>query len=193
MRIQKKAPNSAALVAAELNQEHIVIIPTDTIYGFSGLIGKTADSIARIKGREENKPFIALIAEPADIYRYTDIKIPEHILNLWPAPLTLIVPLKGHGTQAFRCPADEWLRSVVAAAGDAVYSTSVNRSGTPPLTDINTICCEFEDSVSLIVDSGNLEGLPSTLVDLTSGTPRILRQGAVVIDEFDPCLKSHLN
>ena len=182
MRIQKKAPNSAVAAAAELKQGHIVIIPTDTIYGFSGLIGKTAEAIARIKGRAENKPFIALIAEPADIYRYTDIKIPEHILNLWPAPLTLIVPLKGQGTQAFRCPADEWLRNVVAAAGDAVYSTSVNRSGMPPLTDISTICREFEDSVALIVDGGNLEGLPSTLVDLTSGTPRVLRQGAVVID-----------
>lgn len=182
MRIQKKAPNSAVAAAAELKQGHIVIIPTDTIYGFSGLIGKTAEAIARIKGRAENKPFIALIAEPADIYRYTDIKIPEHILNLWPAPLTLIVPLKGQGTQAFRCPADEWLRNVVAAAGDAVYSTSVNRSGMPPLTDISTICREFEDSVALIVDGGNLEGLPSTLVDLTSGTPCVLRQGSVVID-----------
>ena len=182
MRIQKRLPTSAAVAAAELKKGNIIIIPTDTIYGFSGLIGKTAESIARIKGREENKPFIALIAEPADIYRYTELKIPEHILNLWPAPLTLIVPLKGQGTQAFRCPADEWLRSVVAAAGDAVYSTSVNRSGTPPLTDIKTICKEFEDSVGLVVDGGNLEGLPSTLVDLTSGTPRVLRQGSVVID-----------
>ena len=184
MRIQKKAPNSAVAAAAELKQGHIVIIPTDTIYGFSGLVGKTAEAIARIKGRAENKPFIALIAEPADIYRYTEIKIPEHILSLWPAPLTLIVPLKGkgQGTQAFRCPADDWLRSVVAAAGDAVYSTSVNRSGMPPLTDISTICREFEDSVALIVDGGNLEGLPSTLVDLTSGTPCVLRQGSVVID-----------
>ena len=184
MRIQKKAPNSAAAVAVELKRGNIVIIPTDTIYGFSGLIGKTAEAIARIKGREENKPFIALIAEPADIYRYTEIKIPERILKVWPAPLTLIVPLKGkgQGTQAFRCPADEWLRSVVAEAGDAIYSTSVNRSGTPPLTDIEVICREFEDSVALIVDNGNLEGLPSTLVDLTSGTPRVLRQGSVVID-----------
>ena len=148
MRIQKKAPNSAAAAAAELKREQIVIIPTDTIYGFSGLIGKTAETIAHIKGREENKPFIALIAEPADIYRYTDIVIPERLLALWPAPLTLIVPLKGteQGTQAFRCPADE-----------------------------------FEDSVSLVVDGGNLEGLPSTLVDLTSGAPRVLRQGSVVI------------
>jgi len=182
MRIQKKSPNSAAAAAAELKKGNVIIIPTDTIYGFSGLIGKTAELIARIKGREENKPFIALIAEPADIYRYTELKIPEHILNLWPAPLTLIVPLKGQGTQAFRCPADEWLRSVVAAAGDAVYSTSVNRSGTSPLTDIKTICKEFEDSVGLVVDGGNLEGLPSTLVDLTSGTPHVLRQGSVVID-----------
>ena len=182
MRIQKKAPDSMDVVAAELRRGNIAVIPTDTIYGFSGLIGKTAGAIARIKGRSEDKPFIALIAEPADIYRYTDIKIPEHILNLWPAPLTLIVPLKGQGTQAFRCPADEWLRNVVAAAGDAVYSTSVNRSGMPPLTDISTICREFEDSVALIVDGGNLEGLPSTLVDLTSGTPCVLRQGSVVID-----------
>ena len=182
MRIQKKASNSADAAAAELRRGNIVVIPTDTIYGFSGLIGKTAEAIARIKGRAEDKPFIALIAEPEDIYRYTDLKIPEYILNLWPAPLTLIVPLKGQGTQAFRCPADDWLRSVVAAAGDAVYSTSVNRSGTPPLTDIEAICREFEDSVSLIVDAGNLEGLPSTLVDLSSGTPRVLRQGSVVID-----------
>ena len=182
MRIQKSSPNSAAAAATELKQGNVIIIPTDTIYGFSGLIGKTAESIARIKGRAENKPFIALIAEPADIYYYTDIKIPERILNLWPAPLTLIVPLKGQGTQAFRCPADNWLRSVIAASEDAVYSTSVNRSGMPPLTDIEAICREFEDSVSLIVDDGNLEGLPSTLVDLTSGTPCVLRQGAVVID-----------
>ena len=169
MRIQKKAPDSMDVVAAELRRGNIAVIPTDTIYGFSGLIGKTAEAIARIKGRSEDKPFIALIAEPADIYRYTEIKIPEHILSLWPAPLTLIVPLKGkgQGTQAFRCPADDWLRSVVAAA---------------PLTDIDAICCEFEDSVSLIVDAGNLEGLPSTLVDLSSGTPRVLRQGSVVID-----------
>ena len=165
MRIQKKTPDSMDVVAAELRRGNIAVIPTDTIYGFSGLIGKTAEAIARIKGRSEDKPFIALIAEPADIYRYTEIKIPEHILSLWPAPLTLIVPLKGkgQGTQAFRCPADDWLRSVVA-------------------TDIDAICCEFEDSVSLIVDAGNLEGLPSTLVDLSSGTPRVLRQGSVVID-----------
>ena len=184
MRIQKKAPSSAVAVAGELKKEQIVIIPTDTIYGFSGLIGKTAEAIAHIKGREENKPFIALLAEPADIYHYTNIAIPEHLLTLWPAPLTLIVPLKGvgQGTQAFRCPADQWLRSVVSAAGAAVYSTSVNRSGTPPLTDIEAICREFEDSVSLVVDGGNLEGLPSTLVDLTSGVPRVLRQGSVVID-----------
>ena len=172
MRLQKKNPNSAAYAASELKQSKIVIVPTDTIYGFSGLIDKTADAIARIKGRSEDKPFIALIAEPSDIYRYTDIKIPEHILNLW----------KGRGTQAFRCPADAWLRNVISLAGDALYSTSVNRSGTPPLTDIGAICKEFEDSVSLIVDGGELAGLPSTLVDLSTGMPKILRRGAAVIE-----------
>jgi len=181
MRIQKENPNSIAYTAAELEQGKVVIIPTDTIYGFSGLIGKTAASIARIKGRSEDKPFIALIAEPSDIHRYTDAKIPERILKLWPAPLTLIVPLKGTGagTQAFRCPADAWLRQVVAAAGSAIYSTSVNLAGSPPLTDITAICEEFEDSVALIVEAGELSGQPSTVIDLCSDTPHLLRQGAV--------------
>ena len=95
MRIQKKDTSSAAAAASALRNNKIVIIPTDTIYGFSGLFGKTADAIARIKGREENKPFIALIANPSDIYRYTDAAVPDYLLQLWPAPLTLIVPLKG--------------------------------------------------------------------------------------------------
>lgn len=181
MRIKKEASYSIERASCELSKGHVIIMPTDTIYGFSGLIGKTADAIARIKGRDEHKPLIALIAHPEDIYRYTDCVVPEHIFALWPAPLTLIVPLKGRGTQAFRCPADAWLRSVIEAAGDAVYSTSVNRSGTPPLTDIESICAEFETSVSLVVDAGNCRGEPSTLVDITTGTPRVLRQGAINI------------
>lgn len=181
MRIQKKSPNSAAAAAAALREGKIVIIPTDTIYGFSGLFGITVDAIARIKGRKENKPFIALIAEPSDIYQYTDTVIPDHLLQLWPAPLTLIVPLKGAGTQAFRCPADPWLRSVIAAAGGAIYSTSVNHSGTPPLTDIDTICTDFEETVALVVDGGELAGLPSTIIDISDSVPRIVRQGAISV------------
>ncbi|MGP1431443.1 L-threonylcarbamoyladenylate synthase [Treponema sp.] len=182
MRIQKKDTSSAAAAASALRNNKIVIIPTDTIYGFSGLFGKTADAIAQIKGREENKPFIALIAKPSDIYRYTDAAVPDYLLQLWPAPLTLIVPLKGSETQAFRCPADPWLRDVIAATGEAIYSTSVNRSGTPPLTDIDTICAEFEASVALAVDGGELAGLPSTIIDVCSAVPKILRQGAISVN-----------
>lgn len=181
MSIQKKSPDSAAATASALREGNIVIIPTDTIYGFSGLFGKTAEAIARIKGRGEDKPFIALIAEPSDIYRYTDAAIPDYLLQLWPAPLTLIVPMKDSGTQAFRCPADQWLRSVIAATGDALYSTSVNHSGTPPLTDIDTICAEFEKDVALIVDGGELTGLPSTIIDVSCAVPRVIRQGAITV------------
>ena len=182
MRIQKKHPDSVTRTAAELQQNKVVIIPTDTIYGFSGRIGKTADTIACIKGRKEDKPFIALIAKPADIYQYTDETIPDYLVKLWPAPLTLIVPVKGTGTQAFRCPADAWLRSVIDATGQAIYSTSVNHAGQEPLTAIDAICKEFEDSVALVIDDGPLTGLPSTIIDLSTPTPRILRQGAVSVD-----------
>ena len=179
MRILKSDPKSAGMAAEILTKDAIAIIPTDTIYGFSGAVGKTAGAITRIKGRAPEKPFIALIAEPSDIYRYTDILLPPYVMQLWPAPLTVIVPLKTGGTQAFRCPADEWLRNVINIAGTAIYSTSVNRAGMPPLTDIEAICTEFETAVSLIVDAGQLHGTPSTIVDLCETQPRILRQGSV--------------
>ena len=150
-----------------------------TIYGFSGIIGKTADKIAAVKGRKPDKPFIALLAHPEDVYTYTDQNIPGKIMQLWPGPVSLIVPLRDGSTQAFRCPADPWLRAVIAETGTAVYSTSVNYTGQAPLHDIMAIIKAFQQSVAFIVDAGHLEGQPSTLIDVCSGTVRVIRQGGL--------------
>ena len=73
-----------------------MIIPTDTVYGFSGIVDSSehfnTDAIIRkIKGREEYKPFIQLIAAPEDIVKYTDDVVPKKLLDCWPGPLTIIV------------------------------------------------------------------------------------------------------
>ncbi len=71
---------------------------------------------------------------------------------------------------------------MIRLTGSPIYSTSVNYSGQEVFTDIHSIIGEFESSVSLIIDAGELTGLPSTIVDISSETPHVLRQGALHFD-----------
>ena len=181
---------SVEFVSRVLLEGSVVVLPTDTVYGFSGVVPESEDVIRKIKGRDETKPFIQLIAEPEDIYRYTDEVLPDQLLALWPGALTVIVPLKkilitGESevtTVAFRCPGDGWLRQIIKAVGKPIYSTSVNRSGQPVLSSVLEIDKEFGGEVKLIVDGGSTENaLPSTLVKFEKGKCIILRQGDVCI------------
>lgn len=190
MIILRSDSNSVEFVSKVLLEGAVVVLPTDTVYGFSGIVPDSEDLIRKIKGRDETKPFIQLIAEPEDIYRYTDEVLPNQLLALWPEALTVIVPLRNNlitgesevTTVAFRCPGDGWLRQIIKAVGKPIYSTSVNRSGQPVLSSVSEIDTEFGGEVKLIVDGGSTENaLPSTLVKFEKGKCTILRQGDVCI------------
>ena len=186
----KSAKDSAEQTAQVLKNGGVVIIPTDTVYGFSGVVSlsgltrqsSTDDRIRTIKGRSETKPMIQLIAKPEDLALYTSDHIPDALLSKWPGALTIIVNNNQGGTTAFRCPGDEWLRQVIALCGSTIYSTSVNRSGQPVLDTQDAIIKEFANEVDLIVTDGDKKGaLPSTLVSITDGTIKILRQGEITL------------
>lgn len=190
MIILRSDSDSVECVSRVLLEGSVVVLPTDTVYGFSGVVPESEDVIRKIKGRDETKPFIQLIAEPEDIYRYTDEVLPDQLIALWPGALTVIVPLKKRlitgesevTTVAFRCPGDGWLRQIIKAVGKPIYSTSVNRSGQPVLSSVLEIDKEFGGEVKLIVDGGSTENaLPSTLVKFEKGKCIILRQGDVCI------------
>lgn len=197
MIINKTDKNSAELVAESLKKGEIVIIPTDTVYGFSGIVDtkekknhfESDAKIRAIKGRAETKPLIQLIAKPEDIFNHTDDKIPAKLLEKWPGALTIIVhnkKAKADGTiptTAYRCPGDAWLRHVIELAGAPIFSTSVNRSGCPVLDTVSAIRSEFENETALIVDDGDKKNaLPSTLVMLENDSIKVLRQGYVKIE-----------
>ena len=113
MKISKSDVLSIEKTVEALKNGDVVIIPTDTVYGFSGIVCKdfaTDVKIKNIKGRDENKPFIQLIASPKDISNYTDDIIPQKLFDCWPGALTIIVNDKNGGTTAFRCPGDQWQR-----------------------------------------------------------------------------------
>ena len=230
MKYLKSDSDSVRKTAEALKANKIVIVPTDTVYGFSGIVrdsaccdsfddvsscvGGTDAEIRRIKGREAYKPFIQLIAAPEDIKLITDDPIPDELFSLWPGALTIIVNDKRGGvvadaanssdenvavgsagigaddcaakpkktTVAVRCPGDAWLREVIRETGAPIYSTSVNRSGKPVLSDIADIVAEFGDDVELIIDDGDKRNaLPSTIVSVADGKCTVIRQGSVVV------------
>lgn len=184
MICRKSDSESIELCSKLLKEEKVVIIPTDTVYGFSGVINKTDFKIRSIKGRAENKPFIILISEPEEINSISAQKLPSSLLNYWPGALTVIVRKKDNSntTVAVRCPGDEWLRNIISLTGSSIYSTSVNRSGFPVLNSIEEIKREFESEVSLIVDDGDKIGaLPSTIVRY-DGKISVVRQGSLIIE-----------
>lgn len=196
MIIKKNDCGSLEIAKDILKKGGIVILPTDTVYGFSGLVDstdffqKTDEVINLIKKSPENKPLIQLISKPEDIKKYTDEEIPIEILKKWPGALTIIVKIKQNAPKyeelpsvAFRCPGDEWLRNLIEECESPIFSTSVNRSGNPVLDEISAIKNEFSKEVDLIIDDGDKKNaLPSTLISLENGKIKILRQGSVKIE-----------
>lgn len=187
MKCLKSDFDSIKKCADSLKNAQVVIIPTDTVYGFSAIVdddSKTKEKIQKIKGRGDEKPFIQLISSPEDIKKYTDDEIPSNLLDYWPGPLTIIVNDKRiNSTTAFRCPADEWLRKIIKECNAPIYSTSVNRSGNPILETENEILAEFNDEVDLFVlDGDKINALPSTIVSVCDGNFKIIRQGCLKIN-----------
>lgn len=196
MTLPKSEGASAEAAAKVLREGKIAVLPTDTVYGFSAvsvLQGKKSGldlKIDQIKKSPESKPLIELISEPSDIRKYAGQEIPSKILEKWPGALTVLVKnndwykaLTGREATAFRCPGDEWLRRVISLCGGPIYSTSVNISGKPVLEAEADILRDFGGLVDLYVSDGDKKNaLPSTLVSLLDGEPKVLRQGAVRLD-----------
>lgn len=192
--ICRKSDEESFLIAADyIRRGKIVILPTDTVYGFSGIVDgrhysyHTDVKISELKGRENGKHYIQLIARPDDIKKYTRDLVPDELFEKWPGPLTIIVHTfakdGNFATTAFRCPGDEWLRKVIAECGAPIYSTSVNRSGEPPMNSLADIKKEFGSSVDLIIDDGDKSlGIPSTIVSVQEdGSVKLVRQGSVSV------------
>ncbi len=185
MVLKKSENNSVLKIASVLLNNGIAIMPCDTIYGIVSLTGESEERIRDIKGRDGDKPFIRLIGSGEDLPLFTDAVIKQEVLDLWPCPLTLIVPSKNGDTVALRVPEDPYLLDLLKIIRQPVVSTSVNFSGKPALNRIGEIKESFETMVDLIVDGGDLcdDAAPSTILDVTVKPYRILRYGKCRLDE----------
>jgi len=181
MRIYIRDHRAKLSLIETLSGGGIAIAPCDTIYGIVGRAPDTESRIRGVKGRDETNPFLVLIGSLDQLESVATQPLDDELAALWPGPVTFILS-RGEGTAAVRLPADPFLREVVVKVGAPIYSTSVNRSGEPPLGAIDRIVAEFEDAVDLVIDGGDLHGrTPSTILDVTKRPYRIIRQGAGAI------------
>ncbi len=192
-------PASARTAADILRRGGLVALPTETVYGL-GANGLDPDAVLRIfeaKGRPQDNPLILHISEAA---RLADLcrDIPEAAWALarrfWPGPLTMVLPCRdlipkrttaGLDTVAVRCPRTAVTREIIRLAGVPIAAPSANLSGKPSTTTAEHVLHDMDGKIDAIVDDGPCEvGVESTIVDLSSDTPRLLRPGGITPEQL---------
>jgi len=170
-----------------------VVLPFDTVYGLAAEPHKESTRrLYELKGRVATQP-TALVASSVAALLACLPELDERAAELLPAPLTLVVPNPAHrfawltganpDALGVRVPLlPDTTREVLDEVG-AVAATSANRPGGPDPRRLEDVPDEVRSGVAAAVDGGELPGIPSTVVDLTQGEPRILRSGAVPADE----------
>jgi len=172
----------------------IMAYPTDTVYGLGcdSLSQAAVRKIYDLKKRLPSKPSPVLVAD-LDMVRCLALELPPcfDILSaeFWPGPLTLVLRVREgfpaevlgpNRTLGVRLPDIPWIRELAGRLGAPLLATSANISGEKEIADPAEVIAAFGEKVDLIIDGGpSPGGMPSTVVDLTSEEPRILRQGSI--------------
>ena len=191
-------PDLALMLATELfHSGKIFIYPTDTIYGLGGnpFDDGVVKKIADIKGRDEKKQFIWLLSDFENVMNYTEIVFENHLeflQKIWPAPVTVILNLNertkeitNQETAAIRIPQNDFCLKLLKEISRPLISTSVNRSDNDPVNQIEQIIRDFSQDVNAIIfNSQPSEKISSTIIDLTSSQPRLIREGSIKFVEL---------
>jgi L-threonylcarbamoyladenylate synthase len=154
-----------------------VILPTDTVYGLCAL-PEHEDVLYELKGRDRSKP-VALLAADVDALIEKVPGLDRTVLERYlPGPYTL-----AFGEIGVRVPNLPPEAADVVRAVGVVAATSANLAGGADPRRVEDVPAEIRDACGAIVDVGDLPGVPSTVIDLTGPTPRVLRQGAGALSE----------
>lgn len=168
----------------------LVIIPTETVYGIAvnAQDEKAVNRLYEIKQRPRDKFLSLHIAKKAEIRKFAkDIPIAAYKLieKFWPGPVTLILKSKDGQTIGLRMPDNEIALEVIFASAVPVYCPSANISGQSAPQDFASAIKDLEGKVDFAIDAGKTKvGVESTVVDLSIGQPKVLREGAVKSEEI---------
>jgi tRNA threonylcarbamoyl adenosine modification protein (Sua5/YciO/YrdC/YwlC family) len=197
---------AAVTAAAEaLQRGDVVVLPTDTVYGIAAdAFDKGAvQALLDAKGRGRDMPPPVLVANPATLEALAT-RVAEWaralVEEFWPGALTVVLHQQpslqwdlgdARGTVAVRMPDLELTRAVIDRVGPLAVS-SANKTGMPAATDADQAEQMLGEDVALVIDAGAAPGgEASTIVDATGERPRLLRLGAISVEQLDTVLEKH--
>lgn len=181
-----------------INNDGVVIMPTDTIYGIVAKATKedVIKKVYSLKKRDDRKPMLILVSDIEMLKKYVvSINEIEQTLidSLWPGPLTIIFDKKnisdlltgGLNTIGIRIPANKDLLEIITRVGVPLLSTSVNLSGEKSATCVSNISESMLDNVDYVYDNGECNDVPSTIVRVADDEVKILREGIVSKEKIE--------
>jgi L-threonylcarbamoyladenylate synthase len=194
--------------AAALREGALVAFPTETVYGLGALARDEAalERLFAAKRRPRDHPVIVHLAHAQQVEAWAEsVPVGARLLAAacWPGPLTLVLRARadvpglvtgGQPTVALRVPGHLVARELVAAVGDGVAAPSANRFGRVSPTTAAHVLAEFGgetslDPVAIVLDGGPCEvGVESTILDLSTPQPRLLRPGGVTRELLESVL-----
>jgi L-threonylcarbamoyladenylate synthase len=190
-------------VSQVLLQGGVAAFPTETFYGL-GADARNEEALQKIfqiKGREENKPLLLLIGDRdwlSGLVRNIPPVAGQLMEKFWPGPLTLVFEASprlsalltgGTGTVGVRLSPHPVAQALIQAVGRAITATSANLSGQPSASVAAEVFRALGNRVDAILDGGQTAGgLGSTVLDVSSPSPRIIRRGVISQAELVPFL-----
>ena len=201
IRIDRQRPESAAIARAAdcLRRGGLVAFPTETVYGL-GVHARDRDAVRRLfaaKQRPSNDPLIVHVTG-VDEMRTLASHVPPTAAVLaerfWPGPLTVVltraasVPPEvtaGMDTVAVRVPAHPVAQALLRAAQLPIAAPSANLFSRPSPTRAAHVLADLDGRIDIVLDAGPVDiGVESTVVDLTTVPPTVLRPGAIGIEQL---------
>ncbi|WP_214106492.1 L-threonylcarbamoyladenylate synthase [Acrocarpospora catenulata] len=176
----------------------LVVLPTDTVYGIGAdaFTHSAVNALLEAKGRGRDMPVPVLVGtvRAANALVETLGAYGQDLIDaFWPGPLTLICKAnrslswdlgETKGTVAVRMPLHSVALDLLKETGPMAVS-SANRSGAAPATTAADAEAQLGESVAVYLDAGPCtDNVPSTILDLTTAIPRVLRQGAIPADKL---------
>ena len=183
---------------AALADGAIVALASDTVYGVGAAISHPA-AVARLFRLKDRPTSVALpvilddVATAARLAVTWSARAAALASAYWPGALTIVVEadpafaglVGATSAVGLRVPNDETLRAIVAAVGPIAF-TSANRHGEPPCTTAEAVLAAFagDDALAGVLDGGERNGAVSSVVDVTTEPWRLVRAGAIPLDEL---------
>ena len=205
VKVDPSNPEREAITqAAEIiRRGGLVAFPTETVYGLGAdaLNPEAVKGIFLAKGRPLDNPIIVHVAQLEQLKILTDhigAEAAALMERFWPGPLTLLfkrsvkVPqdvTAGQETVAVRMPKNNVALALIRAFGGPIAAPSANLSGRPSGTTAIHVFQDLRGKIDLVLDAGPVEvGVESTVLDISTHPPTILRPGAVTMEQLEPII-----